>query len=166
MNLHPRFALLPILLAGASACHAGSFHRCDDGSGTPIYQTVPCAAGTRTVARHEYVDPALPKAEPASDAQRHARRAAKVARMPSSRARSGARRTARIGAYACKRGTREWTQAEPCVTGGSPGNARQRTVSRDELCRQVRDGSYRNQAGERVSDSAYGRNRFRESVGC
>jgi hypothetical protein len=160
------------LLAGGA--QAGSFHACDDGSGARSYQTVPCAAGQRTVATRHYEDP-VATARPARGS--HARVA--EARSAPSRASGqapapGPRRTA---AFACRAGAAEWVQASPCAAPASgasaergrarsAGAAIQRPLSRTEACRQVREGALRPAPGERAARAAYRRNVLRDRAGC
>lgn len=163
------------LMISSDNVAAGSFHRCDDGSRTPIYQTLPCAPGTRTLAQREYADAATPSRPGKPDAIGPKSRATPASRRPSSPATPlRDRRDEAIVAYACSLGADHWTQTQPCTadtpTRGAPkanrAKPRQRGLTRSDVCRQVRDGSYRGARGERAADSTYRRNLLRDRGGC
>jgi hypothetical protein len=157
---------LCVLLPLIASTRAGAYHRCDDGSGVPIYQTEPCAPGVRSVARYEYVEPAPPAAR--TDAPRASR--GRESRAGSGRSTAGGRASpaarATLG-YECTLGTAQWLQAEPCRATADDARApKQRALPRTELCTRLRDASLRTAPGSRTSDATYQHNRLRDRGNC
>lgn len=176
-----RIAALLLLLSaavGAPALHAGTLHRCDDGGPAPIYQTLPCPAGQRQIEQRDYAD-AEPAATPrdadsAEPVQRTVRD--RESRAPATHSKPRGERRSSPAAFLCALGGKEWIQDTPCRaarrkdgrgrSGSPPGAARQTPIDRAEVCRRVRDGTYRGAVDERAAVSAYRRNLRRDRGGC
>lgn len=167
----PRLGLLLGLGCAGTEADAGAFHRCDDGSGVSIYQTRPCDAATRAVARHEYPDAASPGPEAEGDASPSTGKRMRTERRNGRRdggSRPAASGGSKAAAWECSERGRRWLQDRPCGEGGSEDGraAGKATVTRRELCRRLRAESGRAAPQERSSDAAYRRNLLRARGGC
>jgi hypothetical protein len=174
-NLLPIWPVVVALLSPA-ATEAGTLHRCDAGDGVSIYQTLPCEPHQRTIERREYETASAPsESVPGPSASRTARRGSSP---PMRRAAAPAPAPARndVAAYGCALAGNDWVQDRPCREAARPSagargarlaqSPRETRVDRAEICRRVRDGSYRGAPDERVADSVYRRNLMRERAGC